>query len=301
MATKEMIEARKGMIWQQSGYRKKIQTYEFWGGVLDKRGDMLMDNATFTVAGGRMIQKPEAVKYPTLRWPGVSFSPMPDLMRHGGRGLLEGVQTVWEAICNLACMHEDALKWVVMPPMEVNVDGLYDAEDVEVWPGKVYQVVDTPNGQQVVRTVDRRDVTNTVLAKSGYLDQQFQQGSMVTDAVQGLPGYRQDMTYREAAMNLDQSMGVFGLMGANVEQGARWALEAAREIIETQAGQHDYSAMLTEEELAQFGVIMNPDENGGIQGLPEMSGRFHISGIQALLRDHETLKNLVTHIISPGQ
>jgi hypothetical protein len=126
-----------------------------------------------------------------------------------------------------------------------------------------------------------------------FYDQSFQRGSMVTDAVQGLPGYRQDMTYRESAMLLDQSMGGFSLMGENVENGAIWAVQAARDVIESFAAPEDYLRLFTEAEVMEYGLDqITSDPDGNIMGLPEMSGRFHVSGVQALLKDAETLSNL---------
>ena len=297
LMTKEAIAARKEMRWERSSFRKMILTNEFWGIVLDPQGNMLLPRATFTVAANRVIQFPKTVDYPSLRWPGISFSPLPDLLKFGGRGLLKGILSVWDAINTLMCLHQDYLKWVVNPPTEVNTDGLVDPNDVEPWPGKTYQTKDTQSGQQVVRIVQRRSRTNDVLANAQYYDQQFQRGSLVTDAVQGLPGYRKDMTFRESAMNLDQALGVYGLMGENIEQGGIEAVEAGAEIIQTHAGYSDYARYFTKEELEKFGIQPDPDAPTGVKGVPRMDGTFHISGIQALMRDNETLMNLKTVIL----
>ncbi|MFH1952573.1 MAG: hypothetical protein ABIL06_13250 [Pseudomonadota bacterium] len=297
--TKEAIRARKEQIWDdRSKFRKLILTSEFWGIVLSPNGEVLLPRATYTIAGGRVIQKPKTSPYRKLRWPGIAFSPLPDILRFGGRGLLEGVLTVWEAMNNIMCLHQDYLQWVVNPPTEINVDGLVDPEDVEMWPGKNYLTRDTVSGQQVVRSVQRRSRTNDVLSNMQYYDQQFQRGSFVTDAVQGLPGYRQDMTYREAAMNLDQAMGVYGLMGSNIEAGAIDALVAAQEIVEMNAGFMDYVRAVGEEVLLEAGIMPNPETDSGVSGIPSMDGTFHVSGIQALMRNAETIQ-AIKEVILP--
>jgi len=294
--TKEAIAARKEQIWERSEFRKMILTSEFWGIVLDPQGEMLLPRAKYTFAGGRVIQKPKASPYKTLRWPGISFSPLPDILKFGGRGLLEGVLTIWEAMCNIMCMHEDYLKWVVDPPTEINVDGLVDPNDADLHPGMKYLTRDTVHGNQVVRVVQRRSRTNDVLANSQHYDQMFQRGSNVSDAVQGLPGYRKDITFREASMNLDQAMGVFGLMGENTEDGAVTAVSAGAEIVETHAGIADLDDIFTEEDLKKYGVEMDPTSKSGVR-MPKLDGSFHISGIQALMKDNETLINLKEIII----
>lgn len=290
--TKEAVAARKGMIWKRSEFRTMILTSEFWGMVLDPKGNLLLDKATYTVAGGRVIQYPEAVNYARLRWPGIAFSPLPDLLKMGGRGLLESILTIWEAMNNLMCLHVDNLQWVVNPMTEINVDALVDPEDAEGYPGKEYLVRDTVSGQQAIRSVNRRGATSDVLGNMQYLDQCFQRGSFVPDAVQGLPGYRKDMTYRESAMLLDQALGVYSLMGENVEQGAIEAIMAGAELVLQHATYADYLEIFSEEELNAIGI--RPDENSpnGVTGVPDIDGSFHVSGIQALMKDNECLLNL---------
>jgi len=297
--TQEAISARKGMIWERSQYRPMILTSEFWGTVLSPKGEMLLPNARFTSAAGRIIEKPTAVTYKMLRWPGSAFSPMPDLLKFNGRGLLEGVLSLWESMCNLLCMHQDNLQWIVNPMSEINVDALVDPADTETWPGKEYLVRETVAGQQAVRSVLRRSQTNDVLANMQYHDQNYQRGSFVSDAVQGLPGYRKDMTYREASMNLDQALGVYSLMGENIESGAIYAITAAAEFISKYATYQDYSTVFTPEELEHLGITPDTDPNStnGVAGVPPLDGSFHISGIQALMKENEALVNIEKFII----
>jgi hypothetical protein len=224
---------------------------------------------------------------------------MPDLLKFNGRGLLEGILTLWESMCNLMCLHQDNLQWIINPMTEINVDGLVDPADTESWPGKEYLVRDTVAGQQVVRDVRRRSNTTDVLANMQYHDQNYQRGSFVTDAVQGLPGYRKDMTYREAAMNLDQALGVYSLMGENIESGAIYAVVAAAEFISRYATYKDYQDIFTDEELQALGIVpvAGTDSTSGVTGLPPLDGTFHISGIQALMKENETLTNIKNVII----
>lgn len=295
--TKEAIAARRDTIWERSQFRKLILTSEFWGIVLDPRGEVLLPRASYTIAGNRVIQKPRSVPYRSLRWPGIGFSPLPNILSFGGRGLLEGVLTMWEAMNNIMCLHQDYLQWVVNPPTEVNVEALVDPNDVETWPGKTYATRDTQSGQQAVRTVQRRSRTNDVLSNMQYYDQQFQRGSFVTDAVQGLPGYRKDMTLGEASMNLDQAMGVYSLMGENIERGAIEAITAGLEIIDAHAGFADYRKEFSDEELEKYQIGPNPEAVNGVSGVPFFDGSFHVSGIQALMRENETLKALQEIIV----
>ncbi len=293
MMTKEAIARRKNQIWSRSKFRKMILTSEFWGTVLAPNGEELIPSGTMTVAGDRLIEIPRKSPYNRLRWPGVSFSAMPDLLTYGGRGLLEGIITLWESMCNIMCLHEDALKYIVNPPSEINVDNLVDPTDVDDWPGKKYLSRQSMHGQQTVRSIDRPDATNSVLANLQYHDQIFQRGSMVTDAVQGLPGYRAEVTAHEAAQNLDQSMGVFGLMGNNLEAGAIAALDMVVDVLGSFASIEDLWPGVPNELKA---AIMQQ----GAQ-MPPLRGNFSISGMQELMQRADTLRYLTTTVFPMAQ
>jgi hypothetical protein len=290
--SKEAIAARKDQLWQRSQFRNMVLTSEFWGIVLDPKGEVLLPKATYTVAGGRVIEKPRAVPYQRLRWPGIAFSPVPNLLRHGGRGLLEGIITIWSAMNNIMCLHQDFLQWLVNPPKEINIDALVDPNDSAQWPGKENLVKDTISGQQVIRTEQRRSRTSDVLANMQYYDQLFQRGSFVTDPIQGLPGYRKEITYRESAQNLDQALSVYSLMGENLEDGAISSISAAAEIIEYSAGFHDLLEVFDREQLEAWGIEPDTASDRGVKGIPAFDGTFHISGIQSLMKDMQSLANI---------
>jgi hypothetical protein len=292
--TKEEIARRKNMIWQRSQFRQSVLTSEFWGMVLDSKGEMLLPSATYTVAGNHVIGLPKRSPYRTLRWPGISFSPLPQFLRFEGRGLLQGIRSIWYWMCSLMSLHSDSLNWVVNPPKEINISALVDQDDIDDYPGKTYLVRDTVSGQQVVRTVDRKNVTNEILANLNYGDQHFQEGSFVTALVQGLPGWRAEVTAREQAQNLEQAMNVFSLMGANLEDGAIQVANAAAETIEINASARDLLEVFPEDIV---GALTNFESPTGID-LPELSGSFHISGISAIMKDAEVLK-AITDMILP--
>ncbi|MDO9566670.1 MAG: hypothetical protein Q7J15_08020 [Candidatus Desulfaltia sp.] len=292
--TKEEIARKKNMIWQRSQFRTSVLTSEFWGMILDSKGELLLPSATYTVAGNHVISLPKKSPYRTLRWPGISFSPLPQFLRFEGRGLLQGIRSIWYWMCSLMSLHSDSLNWVVNPPKEINISALVDQDDIDDYPGKTYLVRDTISGQQVVRTVDRKNITNEVLANLNYGDQHFQEGSFVTALVQGLPGWRAEVTAREQAQNLEQAMNVFGLMGQNLEDGAIQVVNAAAETIEINAGS-DALLEVFPENIVE--ALINPESLTGIE-MPKLSGSFHISGVSAIMKDAEILK-AITEMILP--
>jgi len=287
--SREAIAHRKGQVWHRSQYRTMVLTSEFWGTVLDRRGELLLPNATYTIAGGRVIQLPKRGPYRTLRWPGISFSPLPHFLRYDGRGLIEGIKSLWYFMCALMSLHNDNLNWIVNPPTEINVSALVDPEDIDSYPGKTYLTRDTASGQQVVRTVDRKSTTSDTLANLNYADQRTQEGTFITNLVQGLPGYRAEVTARESAQSLEQALTVFSLIGKNLEDGALNAILAGAETVAANIGIDDLRELFEDLDIQQF---ISRESPTGIQ-LPLLTtGSFHISGISALQRDWEIIRNI---------
>jgi urease gamma subunit len=301
--TREAIADRKDQIWNvgDSKFRTLVLTSEFYGIVLSPKGEMLLPSATYTISGGRMISEPKPVSYGFHRWPGVCFSPLPDILRHGGRGLLQGVISVWNAMNTVMCLHMDNLIWVVNPMTEVNTDRLVDPADAATWPGKEFQTREGAHGEPSVRSIERNSRTNEIIANIQFLDQSYYRGSFVPENVQGLPGWRQDMTFREAAMNLNQSMSVYALLGENLELGAKQASLACLDVVRTFATWDDYSRIFTQQELETFKATLGFDKSSnelGVQGVPQIAGELSISGIEALLKENEAME-VIRNVLVP--
>jgi hypothetical protein len=292
--TSEEIARRKEMYWQRSAYRSMVRVSEFWGTVLDRRGELLLPNATFTVAADQVIRLPKASPYPTLRWPGMGFSPLPHLLRFDGRSLLQGIKSLWHFMNSLFCLHADNLNWIVNPPTEVDVSALKDPSDVDNYPGKQYLTHGTQSGQQAFRVGERKSQTGDILANMNFADQRFQEGTMFTYAAQGLPGYRAEVTAREAGQNLDQSMNVVGLIGKNLEDGALNAIEAGAETVAINITYDELSRLMGPEVANRYA---DPSSPTGLR-LPQLnSGTFKVSGISALMRDAEIIRGIAEVIL----
>ena len=281
---------------QRNKYRSAILTREFWGTVLAPNGEELLPSATYTVAGTRLISPPGPAPYSTLRWPGIGFSPLPHLLRFEGRSLLQSVVSLWYLMCNLLSLHADYQNWIVNPMREVNTQALVDKDDIDPYPGKVYQVMNTLSGQQAVRNVDQRFISGDIMANEQWYDQVFQRGTMVTDTVQGLPGYRAEITAREAAQHLAQSRSAFTKMGMNEDVGAVQAILAGMETIRLDATRQTILEAFPQEQLVEmFGdrgdgqpKIFDDTSPTGVT-LPPLRGTLHVSGLQTLLQEAEEL------------
>ena len=109
----------RSQIWTRNQFRKSLLTREYWGTVLDSRGNLLHPSLSLTSSANRVIAMPRPAPYLSLRWPGTSFSPLPNFLRYDGRSLLQSVRSLWYYMCNLSALHIDYLNWQVNPMREI--------------------------------------------------------------------------------------------------------------------------------------------------------------------------------------
>lgn len=289
------LKRRRDMLYQQSSFRTKVLTSEFWGTVLSRRGEELHPNYTYWVVADRVVKRPKQGRYPTLRWPGTSFSPLPHLLRHDGRSLLTGLKSVWYAMCNLFALHIDDMNWTVNPQKEIDITALVDQEDIDDYPGKLYLVRGTQQGNMAIRTVDRKSTTGDILANQKYMDQVFQTGGPVTYAQQGLPDYRAEVTARESAQNLQQSNTVMSLVAGNLDDGAIRAIVALYETVRINITYKELAAWMGPEIADKYADSRTPTD----LRLPDLtSGSFKASGATTIVQNQEVI-NTIGKLILP--
>jgi hypothetical protein len=287
------LKRRRDMLYQQSSYRTKVLTSEFFGTVLDRRGHLLLPSATYWVVADRVVRLPKRTQYPSLRWPGTGFAPLPHLLRFDGRSLLTGLKSLWYAMCNLFSLHLDDLNWTVNPQKEMSIRRLVDQEDLDDYPGKIWLVLETEQGQQVIRTIDRKSTTGDILANLKYGDQTFQLGGGVTYALQGLPDFRAMVTARESAQNLEQSNTVMSLAAENLDDGALAAINTLYEVCQVNITYWELARWMGKEVADRY----RAKTPTGLQ-LPILSsGSFKVSGASSLLRNQEVISNIAKLVL----
>ena len=289
--SEEEIARRKNMIHLQGKYNQTVMVSEFWGTVLSPRGEMLLPKARYTVAGGQVIKKPETSPYPNLRWPGVGFSALPNLRRFDGRGLIQGIRSLWYFASNLLSLHADNLNWTVNPMTEMNTDDMMNPTDNDIFPGKIMLTYRTANGQPVVRTIDRNTRNNDIIAMLSKADMMIDDGGLIDRTLQGSPGYRQGVTKGEAAQNLEQSSTIMGSIATDIEGGALDVIKAIAETVDANLTLAELQKLFPEF-AEKYGVPVSPEYPFGLN-LPKLtSGNFKIAGISAFMKHQENLKNL---------
>lgn len=230
-ADAEQVQRRRDQYWSRSKYRKSVLVSEFWGTLLDKQGKLLLPSTTYTVAGGELIRRPRDIPFAKMRWPGVSYSPLSHLLRFEGRGIIEGVLTLWWMINNMWSLHIDNMNWVINKVREIDSSLLKYPGDLDIYPGKVFEKKPGTGGVPAITEIGVSSQTTDVLANLQYMNQEYDNATFVNQFVAGLPGTRSNITKGEVEIKTQQSLGVFDSIGADIESGGVKALWSVLETI----------------------------------------------------------------------
>ena len=291
--TAEKRARRKGQYYQRTTFRHAVRLVEHWGVILDKQGELLLDNARFTVAGDVLIRNPEPNPFVTMRWPGVSFSPLPDLFTFEGHGVIETSLLLWLNTCNLMSLHIDDLSWRVNKLRELNRMDLEDPTDIAMHPGKtVLKNPNVPASQQVVKEVYTSPSTNETLATLQHWDQRRENSSFVNQFVAGQRGTRTQITKGEVDLKTSQSMTIFDSIGEDIEEGAINVIKAALEVLIlnwTEYSNPSVSRVMSNNLAAVKFASLSPEQR---KEMLRSNCDIKISGISAQIKNSELVPRL---------
>jgi hypothetical protein len=291
--TAEKRARRKGQYYQRTTFRHAVRVVEHWGVILDKGGKLLLDNARFTVAGDVLIRNPEPNPFVTMRWPGVSFSPLPDLFAFEGHGVVETSLLLWLNTCNLMSLHIDDLSWRVNKLRELNRMDLEDPTDIALHPGKtVLKSQNAPAGQQVVKEVYTSPSTNESLATLQHWDQRRENSSFVNQFVAGQRGTRTQITKGEVDLKTSQSMTIFDSIGEDIEEGAINVIRAAIEVLILNWNEYsdpNVTRVMSDNPAALRFAKMSPEKR---KEMLRANCDIKISGISAQIKNSELVPRL---------
>lgn len=281
---------RKGQYYQRNPYRHSVKTFDFHGVILDKQGNMLLPDARMMMAGDTLILNPEPVPYATIRWPGVSFSPMVDMFAFEGHGLVESSLFLWLMTCNLMSLHVDDLNWRVNRVREINRFLMEDPSDVILEPGKpIFRAETAPPGEDIIKDHYEAGNTNEVLAILQYYDQKKENGSFVNQFVAGLPGQRSNITMGEVEIKTNQSMGIFDSIGEDIEDGALSVIKVVQEFIACCWDQESIMRAFPQDPTFAMFAQMGPEER---REMLEENCDIKVSGVTAEIKNSELIPRL---------
>jgi len=282
---------KNNLVWNRGKFRKSVAVREFYGVVLSPRGELLLPNATYTWAGKVIIKAPIETPYMKMRWPGVSFSPLPSITRFGGEGLINGILPLWRTSCNLWNLYLDNMNWVVNGISETDIGMLKDPSDTALYPGKNI-LTNMTNGQNAFKEYRKDSKTNDVLAAHEHMTRMRQNGSFVNDFIQGLPGSRSDITLGEVELKTQQSLGVFDSIAKDCELGATNVLWASYEVAAlnwTMSDKLSPTKLFPDDEYA---AMFEDMEIPIRRQVVDMNANIKVSSISSTLRRGEFLQRL---------
>lgn len=281
---------KKNIIWNRNKFRKNAEVYEFWGVVLGPKGELLLPNATFTIAGRQLIRDPRPNPYVKIRWPGVSFSPFAHLLRFEGRGFLEGILTLWWLHNNMISLHADAANWAVNRIKEIDPSLAKFATNLELQPGSIIEKKAGVAGP-VVTEIGADAKNPDMIPIFGYYDQLYENGSMINQFVQGSAGTRSDITKGEVEIKTQMSLGIFDSVGSDTEAGLVQAMQAIHEVIILNWGSADILMAMGDEFPMEATALAQMDKKQKIAFLRQ-NAIIRISGISAQLKQAQMLERL---------
>ena len=233
---------------QQRHVRHKFRTDylvdEGWLDVLDEQGDVVLPNALMIHSDGEILYGPtDAPLWATdpntgrRKWPFIAGAPLFHPARFEGRGILEADEDLSLLIANILNLSVDGMSWDLNPDVEVYMPGLENWDDLASYPGKMHRKTIK---EAVITAVERRGFPlDKALAFMERIDGMREDVNFVTKAAVGLPSPNAT-TATEARLKAGQSLGIFDVMGRNLEVAGRQFVELAWDMELQYRGGNDY-------------------------------------------------------------
>jgi len=288
---------KRGLVDRSNRFRPQIFVREFWGGVLDHNGEMVMPKVRFTVANRTVIARPKPVKFPRIKWPIHQFAAVPHMRNFHGYSLIEGMLKMWKFRNNLLSMTADKLSFVLNGAYEVDEMKLVNPADKELYPGCTKAIRAGQKGAYNLIPSDDNflPVIESMMAMTGNL---FQNGVFVTELLKGETGQRNDITKGEVQIKTQQAMGVFEGIGRDVEYGAEQCVEMLQDVLTTYWDPWDtpsYYAVLGRKHEQILGMIaaMSPDQR--MEALKQETD-VEIRGVSIMFQKAELVDRLINMV-----
>jgi len=189
---KERLE-RLGLLETTNPYRKQCLLSHFWGPVLDKKGNVISENRHYIVGNEKYILlEPEKNVFYHGKSPYIIGNPLPVLFRSIGKGLIEDVLGLEDAIVEFTNSQIDNLHWIMLGVNEVDKMAFTpkgQAQLTELYPGKL---VEKRTGYQgdAFKHHELGTPPEKAMPLLQELKQFYQQDTSVTEYIQAMPSAR---------------------------------------------------------------------------------------------------------------
>src|SRR5574343_210530 len=288
---------KRGLVDRSHRFRPQVFVREFWGGVLDHNGEMVMPKVRFTVANRTVIARPKPVKFPRIKWPIHQFAAIPHMRNFHGYSLIEGMLKMWKFRNNLLSMTADKLSFVLNGAYEVDESKLMNPADKELYPGCTKAIRLGQKGAYSLIPSDGSflPVIESMMAVTGNL---FQNGVFVTELLKGETGQRKDITKGEVQIKTQQAMGVFEGIGRDVEYGAEQCIEMLQDVLTTYWDPSDtpsYYAVLGRKHAQILGMIASLSPEQRTEAIAQETD-VEIRGVSIMFQKAELVDRLINMV-----
>ena len=234
---------KRGESMMRNRFRKPVLLRECWGTILDESGRIALKNHSFTQANNVIIRGsieqdgPIESPFPMpMRWPWVSYSPLPHPIRFHGYGLYEGVLAIWKLQSQLMNLYLDNETYRIMNMFELDPDVLKDPNDTECFPGKRWlrRAGADPNSPAVKPVLKAGSNLQDVQFIWAIATNLWENGSFVTEFTKGETGNKNDqVTATQYMQETAKALGVFDTIGKDAEEGCVQVIKMTQLVLQT--------------------------------------------------------------------
>jgi len=210
-----------GIAEHSNHFRNDVLISHVWGPVINAKGKITLDNAHWLVANDKYaLTQPEPNPFIHGSAPYIIGSPIPVIFRYLGKGIVEDVAPLEDAIVNYVNLQLDNLKWIMLGINEVDVMSLSDKgkeETKDLYPGKLIEKR-TGTEKPAFTHTEIGTPPEKAMSMLQELKQFREMDTNITEYVQSQPGSRTD-TLGEYEGKRGSAMQDFASIAADIEQG----------------------------------------------------------------------------------
>ena len=210
-----------GILEHNNQFRHDVLISHVWGPVLNAKGKITMENAHWLVANDKyVISQPTPNPFIHGSAPYVLGSPIPVIFRYLGKGIIEDVAPLEEAIINFVNLQIDNMKWIMLGINEVDEMALSDnAKDEmrDLYPGKLVRKR-TGYEKPAFNHTEIGTDPSKAMGLLNELKQFYDMDTSITEYVQSVAGSRQD-TLGEYEGKRGSAMQDFASIAGDIEKG----------------------------------------------------------------------------------
>jgi hypothetical protein len=280
-----------GLTYQHNKYRPQIHLDEFWGDILNDKGEVVHQNQRVVVANEKYVLKMADNPYESKVRGFVFINPLRVLFRFLGAGIFDQVENHQDAMTVLLNTMCDSILYRIMPMMEADLNNLDDIEDLYTWePGKV---IPKKNGAPAVTPLAMPDIPAGGINLYNLIRQDTQNHTGVTDYLMGMPTMKGSPTATEVSTKTAQGNEFFEQIARDIEnQGIVETIRQSADLLVQMLSMpiHNNAERLFEDVAPFLNILAGSPENRA-----EFYGGWDVSpkGISLFFEKREALNALM--------